>query len=107
MSAVSRNEKLARLQKIFKTLMPSSKKHRILLFLFAGFLHFSAWKILTELFVSIPQYFHDLFGSELFDLGIFLADGILVSALYVILLVVATITWLSREFPVRVEREKC
>lgn len=97
MTAVSRKEKLERLQRIFKTLIPSSKKHWILFFLFAGFLHFSTWKILTELSVSLPQYFHDQFGSELFDLGIFLANWILVSALYVLILAVATITWLSRE----------
>ena len=98
MTAVSRKEKLERLQRTYKTLIRSSKKHRILFFLFAGFLHFSTWKILTELSVSLPQYFHDQFGAELFDLGIFLANWILVSALYVIILAVATITWLSREF---------
>ena len=98
MATSSESRQIARFGQILKTLFGSIRRHWRGLIALALLLHFLVWKLMTEFAVSFPQYCHDLFGWNVFDLEKLFAHGVVISLIYFIVLQAALITLVSREF---------
>lgn len=88
----------ARLWKILKALLASTRRHWRGLIALSILLHFLVWKLTTEFAASVPQYFHDLYGWNVFDLEKVFAHANFIYVIYVIVLQSALITLFAREF---------
>lgn len=98
MATNAQSTQIARLGIILKALFASARRHWRGLIALSILLHFLVWKLTTEFAASLPQYFHDLYGWNVFDLEKVFAHANFIYVIYVVVLQAALITLFAREF---------